>query len=107
LCDKFEEYYPLNQDPRNGYFWVQNPFLTYSQHKLYLKDEELLLELSSGKGLQSKFKSMSLSKFWIKLKDEYYVFFRKSNQNYTFIFFNICETRFSGITNNNKNQNQK
>lgn len=59
LYDTFEHYYPVNQDPRDGYLWVQNPFLINSQHKLCLKEQELLLEISSDIGLQSKFKTMS------------------------------------------------
>lgn len=67
----------MNQDPRDGYLWIQNPFLTTSQHKLCLKEQELLLEISSDISLQSKFKTMSVTKFWIELKEDYYVLFEK------------------------------
>ncbi|XP_060870180.1 zinc finger MYM-type protein 6-like [Metopolophium dirhodum] len=99
LYDTFEDYYPVNQDPRDGYLWVQNPFLTNSQHKLCLKEQELLLEISSDIGLQSKFKTMSVTKFWIELKDEYYVLFEKAMKILLpFSSTYLCEAGFSGMT---------
>lgn len=63
-----------------------------------LKDEELLLELSSDTGLQSKFKSMSLTKFWIELKDEYYELFKETMKiRLPFSSTYLCEARFSGM----------
>jgi hypothetical protein len=99
LHDTFEDYYPMNQDPRDGYLWIQNPFLTNFQHELCLKEQELLLELLSDAGLQSKFKTMSVTKFWIKLKDEYYMFFEKAMKILLpFCSIYLCKDGFSGMT---------
>jgi hypothetical protein len=45
LYDKVEDYYPLNQDPRDRYLWVQNPFVADSQHKLCLKKRRTFIKI--------------------------------------------------------------
>jgi hypothetical protein len=61
--------------------------------------QELLLELSSDAGLQSKFKTMPVYKFWIELKDEYYVLSEKAMKILLpFSSTYLYEAGFSGIS---------
>jgi hypothetical protein len=45
--------------------WIVNSFVEHNEETLQL------IELSSDKGLESTFNSMSNSKFWIRIKNEY------------------------------------
>ena len=65
----FEKYYPKHEDPRKQNLWTVNPFV---EHKLTALSHEVafqFIELSSDKGLESTFSSMSNSKFWIRMKN--------------------------------------
>jgi len=48
-----------------------NSFVEHKETALSHEEILQLIELSSGKGLESTFNSMSKSKFWLRMKDEY------------------------------------
>ena len=65
----FEKYYPEYEDPRRQNMWIVNPFV---EHKALFHEETLqLIELSSDKGLENTFNSLSNSKFWIRMKNDH------------------------------------
>ena len=51
--------------------WIVNPFVEHKETALSHEDTLELIELSSDKGLEITFNSMSNSKFWIRMKNEY------------------------------------
>ena len=51
--------------------WIVNPFVEHKETALSHEETLQLIELSSDKGLKSTFNSMSNSKFWIRMKNEY------------------------------------
>jgi len=65
----FEKYYPKHEDPRRQNMWIVKHFVEYKETAL--SHEETLQLISSDKGLQSTFNSMSNSKFWIRVRNEY------------------------------------
>jgi len=71
LLLSFEKYYPEHEDPRRQNMWIVNPFVEHKQTAPSHKEIHQLIELSSDKTLESTFNSMSVSKFWIRMKTEY------------------------------------
>jgi len=51
--------------------WIVNPFVDYKETALSHDETLQLIEFSSDKGLESTFNSISNSKFWIRMKNEY------------------------------------
>ena len=70
LLLSFEKYYPEHEDPRRQNLWIMNPFVEHKGTALSHEGTFQLIELSSDKGLESTFNSMSNSKFWIRMKNE-------------------------------------
>jgi len=66
----FEKHYP-EHDPRRQNMWIVNPFVEHKGTALSHEGTLQLIEFSSDKGLDSTFNSMSNSKFWIRMKNEY------------------------------------
>ena len=71
----FDKYYPEHQDPRRQNMWIVNPFVEHKETALSHEETLQLIELSSDKGLESTFNSMSNSKFWIRMNNEYPIYF--------------------------------
>ena len=69
LLLSFEKYYPKHEDPQRQNMWIVNPFVEHKQTALCHEEALQLNELSSDKGLESTFNSMSNSKFWIRMKN--------------------------------------
>jgi len=67
----FEKYYPEHEDPRRQNMWTVNPFIEHKETTLSLEEAFQIIELPSDKGLESTFNSMSNSKLWIRVKNEY------------------------------------
>ena len=67
----FEKHYPEREDPRRQNMWIENPFVEHKETSLSHEETLQLTELSSDKELESTFNSMSNSKFWIRMKNEY------------------------------------
>jgi len=59
----FEKYYPEHEDPRRQNMWIVNPFVEHKETALSHEKTLQLIELSSDRGLESTFNSMSNSKF--------------------------------------------
>jgi len=65
------ENYPEHEDPRRQNVRTVNPFVEHKDRALSHEETLQLPELSSDKGLESTFNSMSNSKIWIRIKNEY------------------------------------
>ena len=50
--------------------WIVSPFVEHKETAISHVETLQLNELSSDKGLESTFNSMSNSKFWIRMKNE-------------------------------------
>lgn len=71
LIDRFEVYFPREEDPRIGTGWIRNPFIA-STADLNVILQDKLLDLSADEGLKMSFQTMtSLASFWIYVKPEY------------------------------------
>jgi hypothetical protein len=71
LIDRFELYFPTEDDPRKGTGWIRNPFIA-SKVDLSVTLEDKLLELAADEGLKMNFGTMtSLASFWIHVSAEY------------------------------------
>jgi hypothetical protein len=71
LVDRFEFYFPTEDDPRIGTGWIRNPFIA-SRGDLTVALQDKLLELAADDGLKMVFETMtSLASFWIHVKAEY------------------------------------
>ena len=70
LLLSFEKYYPEHEDPWRQNMWIVNPFVEHKETALPYEEPLQLIQLSSDKGLESAFNSMSNSKFWIRMKNE-------------------------------------
>ena len=71
LIDRFEFYFPTEDDPRKGTGWKRNPFIV-SKVDLSVILEDKLLELAADEGLKMYIGTMtSLASFWIHVSAEY------------------------------------
>ena len=79
--------------------WLVNPFVENKETALSHKETLQLIELSSNKWLKSTFNSMSSSKFWIKMKNEY-LNLREIATRFLLCFSTTypCQTAFSAMT---------
>jgi len=95
----FDKYYPEHQDPRRQNMWIVNPFVEHKETALSHEETLQLIELSSDKGLESTFNSMSNSKFWVRMKNEY-PNLHEIAMRFLLYFSNtyLCETAFSAMT---------
>ena len=59
-----------HEDPQRQNMWIVNPFVEHKKTALSHDETLQLIELSSDKGLESTFNSISNSKFWIRMKTE-------------------------------------
>ena len=75
LLLSFDKYYLEHEDPRRQNMWIVNPFVEHKETALSHEETLQLNELSSDKGLESTFNSMSNSKFWIRMNNEYPIYF--------------------------------
>ena len=98
LLLSFEKYYPEHEDPRRQNRYTVNPLVEHKQTALSHEETLQLMELSSDKGLESTFNSMSNSKFWTRMKNEYpnlheiaTIFLLCFSTTY------LCETAFSAM----------
>ncbi|CAM4588704.1 unnamed protein product [Lepidochelys olivacea] len=71
LAERFEFYFPAEEDPRKGTGWVRNPFIPLKDDLTVIMEDKLL-ELAADKRLKMSFETTtSLASFWIKVKAEY------------------------------------
>ncbi|KAI0978254.1 hypothetical protein GJ496_004256 [Pomphorhynchus laevis] len=73
LADRFQHYFPAEEDPRIGNGWIINPFIPLRDDFVgSVLMEDKLLDLAADEGLKRIFEtSTSLASFWIKVKTEY------------------------------------
>jgi len=79
--------------------WTVNPFVEHKGTALSHEETVQLIELSSDRRLESTFNSMSNSKFWIRMKNEYPNLHEIAMR--FLLYFSItflCETAFSAMT---------
>jgi len=79
--------------------WNVSPFVEHKETALSHEETLQLIELSSDKGLESTFNSMSNSKFWIRMKHEY-PNLHEITMSFLLCFSTtyLCETAFSAMT---------
>ncbi|XP_045046745.2 zinc finger MYM-type protein 6 isoform X2 [Desmodus rotundus] len=99
LSRMFNDCYPPEEDLRSGNLWIINPFMNHQNSNLKDFEEEKLANLSSDLGLQSVFKSMSVTQFWIKAKTSYPELHERAM---TFLLpfstVYLCDATFSALT---------
>jgi len=95
----FEKYYPEHKYPRRQNMWIVNPFVEHKETALSHEETLQRIALSSDKGLENNFNSMSNSKFWIRMKSEY-PNLHEIAMSFLLCFSNtyLCETAFSAMT---------
>ncbi|XP_004372019.1 zinc finger MYM-type protein 6 [Trichechus manatus latirostris] len=99
LSKMFNDYYPPEEDLRSGNLWITNPFMNHQNSNLTDFEEEKLTQLSSDLELQSIFKSMSVTQFWINAKTSYPELHEKAMKSLLpFSTIYLCDTTFSALT---------
>ncbi|XP_039107679.1 zinc finger MYM-type protein 6 isoform X1 [Hyaena hyaena] len=99
LCQMFNDCYPPEEDLRSGNLWIINPFMNYKNTNLTDFEEEKLVQLSSDLELQSVFKSMSVTQFWINAKTNYPELHEKAMKFLLpFSTIYLCDATFSALT---------
>ena len=99
LLLSFEKCYPEHENSPKQNTWIVNSFVEHKERSLSHEETLQPIELSSDKGLDSTFNSMSNSKFWIRMKNEYPNLHEKAVR--FLLCFNttyLCETAFSAMT---------
>ena len=72
LADRFQQYFPAEEDPRIGTGWIRNPFMPLRDDSVVsVIMEDKLLELAADEGLKRSFETSTLASFWIQVKTEY------------------------------------
>ncbi|KAF6346063.1 hypothetical protein mRhiFer1_018693 [Rhinolophus ferrumequinum] len=98
LSQMFNDCYPP-EDLRSGNLWILNPFMNHQNSSLTDFEEEKLEQLSSDLELQSVFKSMSVTQFWINAKTSYPELYEKAMQFLLpFSTIYLCDATFSALT---------
>jgi len=79
--------------------WIVNPFVEHKETALSHEETLQTIESSSDKRLESTFNSMSNSKFWIRMKNEY-PNLHEITMRFLLCFSTtyLCETAFSAMT---------
>ncbi|XP_058574099.1 zinc finger MYM-type protein 6 isoform X1 [Neofelis nebulosa] len=99
LCQMFNDCYPPEEDLRSGNLWIINPFMNPKDSNLMDFEEEKLVQLSSDLELQSVFKSMSVTQFWINVKTNYPELHEKAMKFLLpFSTVYLCDATFSALT---------
>ena len=90
---------PNIEDPRRQNMWIVNPFVEHKETALSHEETLQVIKLSTDKGLESSFNSMSNSKFWIRMKNEY-PNLHEIAMSFLLCFSTtyLCETAFSAMT---------
>ncbi|XP_058534641.1 zinc finger MYM-type protein 6 [Ochotona princeps] len=99
LGQVFEACYPMAEDVRAGNSWIMNPFTSHQHSHLSSREGERLTQLSSDSGLQSVFKSMPVTQFWINAKTSYPELHEKAMKFLLpFSTVYLCDATFSALT---------
>uniref|UniRef100_A0A8C7AXB3 Zinc finger MYM-type containing 6 n=1 Tax=Neovison vison TaxID=452646 RepID=A0A8C7AXB3_NEOVI len=99
LSQIFHDCYPPEDDLRSGNLWIINPFMNHQNSNLTDFEEEKLVQLSSDLELQSVFKSMSVTQFWVNAKTSYPELHEKAMKFLLpFSTIYLCDATFSALT---------
>ncbi|XP_045404256.1 zinc finger MYM-type protein 6 isoform X1 [Lemur catta] len=99
LSQMFDDCFPPEDDLRSGNFWIINPFMNHQNNNLTKFEEEKLTQLSSDLGLQSVFRSMSVTQFWINARTSYPELHEKAMRFLLpFSTVYLCDAAFSALT---------
>ncbi|XP_066231900.1 zinc finger MYM-type protein 6 isoform X1 [Saccopteryx leptura] len=99
LSQMFNDCYPSEEDLCSGNLWIINPFMNHQNSNLKDFEEEKLAQLSSDLGLQSVFKSMPITQFWIKAKTSYPELYERAMKILLpFSTSYLCDATFSALT---------
>ncbi|XP_049734667.1 zinc finger MYM-type protein 6 isoform X1 [Elephas maximus indicus] len=99
LFKMFNDCYPPEEDLRSGNLWITNPFMNHQNRNLTDFEEEKLTQLSSDLELQSIFKSMPVTQFWINAKTSYPELHEKAMKSLLpFSTIYLCDATFSALT---------
>ncbi|XP_032158145.1 zinc finger MYM-type protein 6 [Mustela erminea] len=99
LSQMFHDCYPPEDDLRSGNLWIINPFMNHQNSNLTDFEEEKLVQLSSDLELQSVFKSMSVTQFWVNAKTCYPELHEKAMKFLLpFSTVYLCDATFSALT---------
>uniref|UniRef100_F7ATE3 Zinc finger MYM-type containing 6 n=1 Tax=Macaca mulatta TaxID=9544 RepID=F7ATE3_MACMU len=99
LSQVFSDCFPPEQDLRSGNLWIINPFMNHQNNNLTDFEEEKLTQLSSDLGLQSVFKSVSVTQFWINAKTSYPELHERAMKFLLpFSTVYLCDAAFSALT---------
>ncbi|XP_069865005.1 zinc finger MYM-type protein 6 isoform X1 [Dipodomys merriami] len=98
LSQLFHDCYPPERDLRSGNLWIVNPFMNHQNNNFTVVEEEELTKLSSDLGLQSVFKSVSVTQFWINAKADYPKLHEKAMKFLLpFSTVYLCDATFSAL----------
>ncbi|XP_012889502.1 PREDICTED: zinc finger MYM-type protein 6 [Dipodomys ordii] len=98
LSQLFHDCYPPERDLRSGNLWIVNPFMNHQNNNFTVVEEEELTKLSSDLGLQSVFKSVSVTQFWINAKADYPELHEKAMKFLLpFSTVYLCDAAFSAL----------
>ncbi|XP_012620727.1 zinc finger MYM-type protein 6 [Microcebus murinus] len=98
LSQMFDDCFPPEDDLRSGNFWIINPFMNHQNNNLTKFEEEKLTRLSSDLGLQSVFRSMSVTQFWINARTSYPELHEKAMRFLLpFSTVYLCDAAFSAL----------
>ncbi|CAO2589068.1 Zinc finger MYM-type protein 6 [Lemmus lemmus] len=99
LAQVFHDCYPPEEDLRLGNLWLIDPFASHQNNNLTDSEEEKLAALSSDTSLQSAYKSMSVTQFWVSTKTSYPELHEKAVKLLLpFSTVCLCDATFSALT---------
>lgn len=101
LHDQFQDYFSDVVQKREQHFWIADPFaVDLQQSTQFTPDEESeVIELQHDHTLQGKFKTLTISEFWLSVETEFPNLSRRA-VNYLLPFAStyLCECGFSALT---------
>ncbi|XP_050012644.1 zinc finger MYM-type protein 6 [Alexandromys fortis] len=99
LAQVFHDCYPPQEDLRLGNLWLVDPFASHQNNNLTDSEEEKLAALSLDTSLQSAYKSMSVTQFWVSAKTNYPELHEKAVKLLLpFSTVCLCDAAFSALT---------
>lgn len=99
LAQVFHDCYPPEEDLRLGNLWLIDPFASHQNNNLTDSEEEKLAALSLDTSLQSAYKSMSVTQFWVSIKTSYPELHEKAVKLLLpFSTVCLCDATFSALT---------
>lgn len=99
LCQIFHDCYPPEEDLRSGNLWLIDPFASHQNNNLTDSEEEQLAALSSDTSLQSAYRSMSVTQFWVSTKTSHPELHEKAVKLLLpFSSVCLCDATFSALS---------